>query len=68
MDLRRSQRQIKHRTIWEEKGAPSTTRDLKITTKTARTDKKTVLKPIVIRELSEAIKFDKNYLLKLPAY
>jgi hypothetical protein len=68
MNLRRSERNPKPRTIWEEKGAPSAAKDPKITKQNARTEKKTALKPIVIRELLEGIKFNKNHLSKLPTY
>jgi hypothetical protein len=43
--LRRSERKPKPITTWEQKGAPSAARDPKITKNSARTEKKTALKP-----------------------
>jgi hypothetical protein len=68
MDLRRSQRQPRPRTIWEEKGALSAARDPKITIKTARTDKRTALKPITIRLLFNATKLNEKRLPELSKY
>ena len=68
MELRRSQRQPKPKTIWEERGAPSAARDPKITKKTDRTEQKTALKPVAIGPLPEALEFDVNQLPDLPAY
>jgi hypothetical protein len=66
--LRRSQRIPKPKSIWEEKGAPSTARDLKITKKTVRTEKKTALKPMATGRLLEAIRLDEKHLPKLSTY
>jgi hypothetical protein len=52
MILRRSQRILRPKTVWKEEGASSAARDPKITEKTARTEKKTVLKPIATGPLS----------------
>jgi hypothetical protein len=49
----------------EEKGAPSTARDPKITKKAARTEKKTALKPIATGPLSG---LDEKRLPELPTY
>jgi Lethal giant larvae(Lgl) like, C-terminal len=68
MDLRRSKRISKPKTIWEEKGAPSTASDPKITKKTAQMAQETTLKPIITSPLPEIIKLDENDLLKLPTY
>jgi hypothetical protein len=54
MSVRKSKRQPKPRIIWEEKQAPPAVNDLKITEKTARTEKKTALKPVVTGPLPEA--------------
>jgi hypothetical protein len=63
--LRRSQRTPKPKTIWEEKGAPSAARDPKITQKSARTEKKTALKPIATGPLPG---LDEKRLPELPTY
>ena len=68
MELRRSQRQPKPKTIWEERGAPSAARDPKITKKTDRTEQKTALKPIAIGPLPEVPEFDVKQLPDLPVY
>ena len=68
MTPRRSQRQRKPKTIWEEKRAPSATTDPKITKKTAQTEEKTALKPVVTGPLPETIGFDENHLPELPVY
>ena len=68
MELRRSQRQPKSKTIWEEKGVPSTVRDLKITKRTDRTEQKTTLKPITVGPLPKTFEIDVNQLLNLPTY
>ena len=68
MELRRSQREPKPKTIWEEKGAPSAAKDPKITKKTARTEKKTALKPIAVGPLPEAVNLDEKQLPELPTY
>lgn len=68
MELRRSQRQPKPRTIWEERGAPSAARDPKITKRTDRTEQKTALKPVAIGSLPETLELDVNQLHDLPAY
>ena len=56
MELRRSQREPKSRTIWEEKGAPSAAKDPKINKKTDRTEQKTALKSVVTRPLPKRLK------------
>jgi hypothetical protein len=56
------------RTIWEEKSAPSAASDPKITKKTAKTEQKTALKPIVISPLPEIPKINKQALPELPIY
>jgi Transposase IS4 len=68
MDLRRSKRTPKPKTIWEEKGAPSAASDPKITKKTARTAQETALKPIITGPLPEIIELDENDLRELPTY
>jgi Transposase IS4 len=68
MTLRRSQRKQKPVTIWEEKGAPSAAKDPKITKKTARTEKKTALKPIATGPLPESIGLEEKQLPELPTY
>ena len=68
MELRRSQRQPKPRTVWEEKSAPSAARDLKITKKTDQTEQKTALKPVISGPLPKTLKIDVNWLPDLPAY
>jgi Transposase IS4 len=68
MSPRKSQRQRKATTIWEEKRAPSAASDPKITKKTARTEEKTALKPVVTGPLPEAIGFDEAHLPELPTY
>ncbi|KAF7505048.1 hypothetical protein GJ744_001502 [Endocarpon pusillum] len=68
MTLRRSQRRPKPVTIWEEKGAPSAASDPKITKKTARTAKKTALKPIAVGPLPEAVELDEKQLPELSTY
>ena len=54
MELRRSQRQPKPKTMWEEKGAA---KDPKITKKNDRTEQKTALKPIAFGPVPEALEF-----------
>jgi hypothetical protein len=56
------------KTIWEEKGAPSAASDPKITTKAARTEQKTALKPIAVSRLLETAELDKKDLPELPTY
>ena len=68
MELHRSQRQPKPKTIWEEKGVPSAARDPKITKRTDRTEQKTALKPVVSGPLPETLEFDVNQLPDLPTY
>ena len=68
MELHRSQRQPKPKTIWEEKGAPSVARDSKITKKTDRTEQKTTLKSVVSESLPKILKLDVNQLLNLSTY
>jgi hypothetical protein len=50
------------------KGTLSLAKDPKTIKKKAHIEKETALKPIVIGELSEDIKFNKNYLPELPTY
>ena len=68
MDLRRSKRIPKPRTIWEAKGAPSAASDPKVTKNTARTEQQTVLKPIAVGPLSEALEINENQLPELSEY
>ena len=68
MELRRSQRQPKPKTIWEEKGAPSAARDPKITKRTDRTEQKTALKPVAVGPLPKTLEIDVNQLPDLPVY
>ena len=68
MELRRSQRQRKPKTIWEEKGAPSAARDPKITNRTDRTEQKTALKPVASGPLPKTLEIDVNRFPELPAY
>ena len=68
MELRRSQREPKPRTIWEEKGAPSAAKDPKINKKTDRTEQKTVLKPVTTGPLPKTLKINENQLPKLSEY
>ena len=68
MELRRSQRQPKPKTIWEEKGAPSAARDPKITKRTDRTEQKTALKPVAVGSLPKTLEIDVNQLPDLPTY
>jgi hypothetical protein len=68
MILRRSKRTPVPKTVWEEKGAPSAASDLKITKKTARTEEKTALKPILIGPLSRIFENDEKELPELPTY
>jgi hypothetical protein len=68
MELRRSQRQPKPKTIWEERGAPSAARDPKITKKTDQTVQKTALKPIAIKPIPEVPEFDVKQLPDLSMY
>ena len=68
MILRKSKRTPVPRTIWEEKGAPSAASDPKITKKTARTEQKTALKPIIISPLPEIPEINEQDLPELPTY
>jgi hypothetical protein len=68
MELRRSQRKPKPITIWEQKDVPSAAKNLKITKKTARTEKKTALKPITTGPLLEAANLDEKRLPELLKY
>lgn len=69
MELRRSQRQRKPKTIQEQKGAPSAASDLKVTRKAARTVEKTALKPIATGTFPEGCGgLKKNSLPELPDY
>jgi hypothetical protein len=68
MELRRSRREPRPKTIWEQKGAPPAAKALKITKKSARTEKKTALKPIAAGPLPEAVNLDEKQLPELPTY
>ena len=68
MDLRRSKRIPKPKTIWEVKGAPSAASDPKVTKNTARTEQRTTFKPIAAGPLPKAFEIDENQLSKLPEY
>jgi hypothetical protein len=68
MSLRRSKRTPVPKTIWEQKDAPSTASDPKITKNTTRTEQKTALKPIAISPLPEIPKINENDLPELPMY
>ena len=68
MALRKSHRVRKAHIIWEQKGAPSTAKDLKIIKKTAHTAEKTALKPVATGPLLKTVKFDADHLLELPIY
>lgn len=66
--IRRTGRQRKPRTIWQEKGTPPKSQDPKIPKKAARTAEKTALKPIATGPLPEEAGFDINHLPELPIY
>ena len=68
MELYRSQRQPKPKTIWKEKGAPSVARDPKIIKRTDRTEQKTALKPVVVGSLPKTLEIDVNQLPNLSVY
>ena len=68
MDLRRSKRIPKPKTIWEAKGALSVVNDPKVTKNTVRTEQRTTFKPIITGPLPKAFKIDENQLLELPEY
>jgi hypothetical protein len=68
MSLRRSQRALKPITIWEEKKAPSSALDPKLTAQTARNNPKTALEPIAVGPLPDSTKLDYKHLPKLPNY
>ena len=68
MELHRSQRQPKPKTIWEEKSVPCTAKDPKIIKRTDRTEQKTALKPVASGSLPKAFELDVNQLSDLPAY
>ena len=68
MDLRRSKRIPKPKTIWEAKGAPIAASDPKVTKNTARTEQQTALKPIAAGPLPKALEIDENQLPELPEY
>ena len=68
MELRRSERTRKPKTIWEQKGAPSAARDPKITKKAARTMKETALKAVATVTLSENLGLNRQSLPELPDY
>ena len=57
---RRIGRSRKARTIWEQKGAPSASKDPKITKKAARTVAKTALKPIITGPLPKETGLNEN--------
>ena len=65
MAVRKTSRVRKARTIWEQKGAPSTAKDPKITKKTAHTRNKTALKPIATGSLLKTVDFDADHLSEL---
>ena len=68
MELRRSERTRKPKTIWEQKGAPSAARDPKITKKAARTVEKTALKAVATGTLPDDLGLNKQSLPELPDY
>ena len=68
MTPRKSHRVRKARIIQEQKRAPPTAKDLKITKKALYTVEKTALKPIITGPLSKAVEFDADHLPKLPTY
>ena len=68
MDLRRSERTRKLRTVWEQKGAPSAASDPKLSKKSARTVEKTTLKPVAIGPLPSQVTLQHNDLPNLPDY
>ena len=68
MDLRRSKRIPKSKTIWEAKGAPSAVSDPKVTKNTVRTEQRTTFKPIVTGSFLKVLEIDENQLLKLSKY
>jgi Transposase IS4 len=68
MELRRSRREPRPKTSWEQKGASPAAEDPKITKKSARAEKKTALKPIAAGPLPEAINLDEKQLPELPTY
>jgi Transposase IS4 len=71
MQLRRSQRQSKPKTIWEQKGAPSAASDPKVTRKAARTVDKTALKPVATGTFPKdcgGLNLKKHSLPELPDY
>ena len=68
MELRRSQREPKPRTIWEEKGASSAAKDPKINKKTDRTEQKTTFKPVATGPLSKTFEINENQLSEFPKY
>jgi hypothetical protein len=68
MNLRRSQRKPVLKTIYEEKGAPSAAKDLKITKKNARTEPKTAIEPIMTGLLPKTVELKNGQLPKLPTY
>jgi hypothetical protein len=66
--MRRTGRQRKPRTVWQEKGAPLQLKDPKIPKKAARDAEKTALKPIATGLLPEEASLDINDLPELPIY
>jgi hypothetical protein len=68
MSPRKSQRAPKPITVWEEKKAPPTASDPKITEKTARNRSETALKPVPVGPPPESTKFDHGHLPTLSEY
>jgi hypothetical protein len=68
MELRRSRREPRPQTIWEQKGARPAAKDPKITKKSARTEKKTALKPLAAGPLPEVVNLYEKQLSKLSIY
>jgi hypothetical protein len=68
MDLRRSERGRKPRTMWEQKGAPSAASDPKISKKAYRTVEETALKPVATGPLPAEVNLECNDLPDLPDY
>lgn len=68
MTPRKSHHVRKARINWEQKRASPAAEDPKITKKTARTEEKTVLKPVITDPLSKTVEFDADHLSELPIY
>ena len=68
MTPRKSYRVRKPRKIWEQKKAPSTAKDPKITKKTSHMVEKTAFKPIATGPLPKTVGFDADHLPDLPTY